>query len=324
MLLLTHEHHDPAFNLACEEYFLTKTSCELFMLWRNGPSVIVGRNQDARAEIDEQFTGEKNINVMRRITGGGAVFHDLGNINYSTIARHSGPIDFSRYCAPVIALLRSLGLDAALSGRNDILIDGYKVSGNAQTVRAGRVLHHGTLLYAADLSELSGALHVNSDKYKGRAVPSVSSRVRNIASFLAEPPPVEEFSRALYSALLGSLDGAAPYTLTEADLLGIEEVRLARYAKPEWTFAPSNEYNFEGSVRLPAGGVRVRLLLRGGVIASASVTGDFFGGADIAGFERRLPGLPHTADALRGAFSDDDIAQYFTGFSWDELAEAFV
>ena len=163
---------DPHFNLAAEEYLLTQSKEEIFMLWRNDRSVIIGKNQNAYAELNLPFVEEHNVKVVRRMTGGGAVFHDPGNINFTFIVNSAEKaIDFVPYTAPIIDYLRSLGADATLSGRNDILIDGRKVSGNAQCVLNGRTMHHGTLLFSSDMSELAGALKVDESKIKSESKP---------------------------------------------------------------------------------------------------------------------------------------------------------
>lgn len=322
MYVLTHDIHEPAFNLACEEYFLTGSSREIFILWRNRPSVIVGRNQDTLSEIDPDYTEREGIVVMRRITGGGAVFHDLGNINYSFIAAHDGPIDFARFCEPMVRMLRGVGLDAAMTGRNDIQIRDRKVSGTAQTVKNGRVLHHGTLLYSADLTRLSLALRVNRSKYSGRAVKSVGSRVCNIADHLTDAPDVAVFLRRLYDAVLADPPGNEAYALTDADLKAIGAIRSEKYDRAEWTFGRSGTYNFSGEVRCPAGGLQARMSLEDGIIRSVSFSGDFFGQEDPALLAALLTGLPHRPDALREVLTDETIARFFAGFAWEHLRTA--
>ena len=186
MLLVHNNCLDPAFNLALEEYLLTSFEEEVLCLWRNRRAIVVGKNQNTVAELDPEFVREHNIAVVRRLTGGGAVFHDPGNINY-TLIRSCGKDDFNNYAkftAPILNYLASLGIRAELSGRNDLVIDSMKCSGSAQTVRAGRILHHGCLLFSADLSQLTGALRPRPVKLQSNGVASVRSRVTNIADHL--------------------------------------------------------------------------------------------------------------------------------------------
>ena len=187
MLFICHGATDPYFNLAAEEYVLEKGEGAAFLLWRNGPSVIIGKNQNAFAQLRLPFVQANHIQVARRLTGGGAVFHDLGNINFTFItdASEHDQIDFARFTAPIIANLKQFGVAATLNGRNDLLAVGRKISGNAQCVYhtedgRRRLLHHGTLLFSADLSRLSGALQVNREKMESKGIESVVSRVANI------------------------------------------------------------------------------------------------------------------------------------------------
>ena len=200
MLCIVDSTTDPYWNLAAEEYLLTSLSEPVFRLWRNAPSVIVGRYQNAAAEINSEYVRTRGIPVVRRLTGGGAVFHDLGNVNYTFIDRKVEGEDtaamFRRFTAPVISALRSLGVEASLEGRNDLVISGRKFSGNAVCVHGGRVLQHGTLLFSASVADLSGALNTRPEKFIGKSVQSNRSRVTNISEHLParhRSMSVEEF-----------------------------------------------------------------------------------------------------------------------------------
>ena len=324
MYLLTHDNNDPAFNLACEEYFFTKSGIELDMFWRNGPSVIIGRNQNALAEIDSAFTQANGIRVMRRMTGGGAVFHDLGNVNYTHIRNYSGPIDFARFAAPAVSILRSWGLAAELSGRNDILIDGMKVSGTAQTVRGGRVLHHGTLLYSADMAFLSGALRVRPDKYKGRSISSTASRVANISTFMENPPDPSGFMEKLSRDWAEAHPDIIPYTITRDDIDGIETLVREKYGTDDWVYGRPTPYNFHGSVRTAAGGLEAFLQVENGTIVTARLHGDFFSQEDISGLAALLPGLPHRPAELSDALTGERLALHLPGFTREDVLSALL
>lgn len=321
MRAIEHEVVEPAWNLACEEYFLTETEEDVFLLWRNRPSVIVGRNQNTLSEIDPAFVKNRGIPVVRRLTGGGAVFHDLGNVNFTFIEGSDGKLDWARFLHPVVEALRAMGLDAAASGRNDIEIGGKKVSGNAQTTRRGRVLHHGTLLYAADLGALSGALRAQPDKYAGRAVASVSARVGNIADFLEEAPDVEAFLAYLRGFLRERLR-AEPRPVTGGERAGIDRLAREKYAADDWNYGGRGRYNFQGRCRTPYGGVEVLLDVRGGVIAGARFYGDFFGARDVAELEKNLLGRPHRPGAMSEFWVNQPIHDYFWGFSQEDLLAA--
>lgn len=319
--LIYNNRTEPHWNLAVEEYLLTATQDEVFMLWRNGPSIIVGRNQNTLAEIDTAFCAAHNIPVVRRLTGGGAVFHDLGNVNYTYIATEDGPIDFARFAQPVVEALRAWGLPAELSGRNDILLGEQKISGNAQTMRHGRVLHHGTLLYNADLKSLAGALRARPDKYKGRGVASVAARVGNIASHLDAAPSVEDFLTYLYGYLSEYLD-AIPRELFPEEAAAIDSLTAEKYGTREWNYGHMGDYAFHGSCRVPSGGLDVLLNINGGHITEARFCGDFFGKREVSELAGALIGLAHSYEAVEAFLSRQPLGDYFWGFDRKDVLSA--
>jgi lipoate-protein ligase A len=228
---LVHNRTEPGFNLACEEYFLTQTDLELDIFWRNSPVVVVGRNQDAFAEANEEYMKNHGIQLVRRITGGGAVYHDLGNICYTHIRNYNGPVDFARFAQPMVESLQKLGVPAEFAGRNDILVGGKKVSGTAETVWKGRLLHHGTLLYDVDMERLTGVLRVGEEKYKGRGIASVAARVANIRPLFENAPGTEGFMERLTEAW----SCTERIQLTQSDIGEIEKIRFEVYENPGWT-----------------------------------------------------------------------------------------
>ena len=185
MLLINNTSTNAYFNLAMEEYFLKNTTEDVFMLWRNESAIIVGKNQNTLSEINYEYVKENNIKVVRRQSGGGAVFHDLGNINFTFISCNDNSFsDFKRFTMPIIECLEDLNIHAEFSGRNDLLIDNQKFSGNAQYNYKNKVMHHGTLLFSSQINDLSSALKVKPSKFEGKGVKSVKSRVTNISNHL--------------------------------------------------------------------------------------------------------------------------------------------
>lgn len=322
MLLISHDCTDPAWNLALDEYLLTHFTEEVLSLWRNGPSVIVGRNQNALEEIDQDFVWARGIAVVRRLTGGGAVFHDLGNVNYTLVQPYQEG-DFNNYAKftrPIVDFLAELGVRAELSGRNDLLVEGRKCSGNAQAVRGGRILHHGTLLFSADLSQLAGALRPRDIKIQSKGVKSVSSRVTNLAGHLPEPMRVEAFLDRLRAWFLAR-PGVRPYQLTAEDWAAVDALRAAKYGAWAWNFGASPRYTWARAAKYPFGLVDVRLRVEGGVIQEAVLYGDYFGRRDSGELAAALAGLPHRREAVGEPLRALPLGDYIAGMEPEELLD---
>lgn len=324
MRLIDNPGTDPAFNHALEEHFFLHSPEECFILWQNAPCILIGKNQDAAAEIDEDYCAARHIPVIRRITGGGAVYNDLGNINFGFVSHDVSDVfvDFRRFTEPVIAALRALGVTAELSGRNDLLIDGRKFSGNAQCRSGGRTLHHGTLLFSSDLTAMAAALHVSPAKSEGRGVRSVSARVTNIRDHLPCPMAVSEFRSFLMDFVSARLENASPYTPDAADLIAVRRLRAEKYATDRWNLG---ERPIPGgrrfSRRFPSGTVEIRLDTRDGRISAIAIRGDFFSSGDIAELERHLTGVPPERDALLTALGSVDVGHYIAGVTSEQLAQ---
>jgi lipoate-protein ligase A len=313
---------DPAFNLAAEEWLMTEAEEDVFMLWRNRPAVIVGRNQNTLAEIDEAFTRERGIPVVRRLSGGGAVFHDLGNINF-TFINSGNPgegLDFERFTVPIQQALRSMDVECVFSGRNDLLIDGRKFSGNAQHFHAGRILHHGTLLFSSDMTDLSGALRVDPEKYRDKAVKSVRSRVTNISSHLPAPMEVTAFIKALMDFVSGGAS-SEDLALTGAEADAIEELADRRYRTWDWNFGSSPAYNFSRRTRTEGGLLDVNLYVKKGRILKARLFGDYFGVRDVEELEERLLGSRHERGEIASRLDGVDLDEYLHGVTLPVLLD---
>ncbi len=309
---------DPAFNLAAEEWLLSGTTTEIFMLWRNAPAVIVGRNQNTLSQINEVFVRERNIPVIRRLSGGGAVFHDLGNINFTFISLGNSPegLNFTRFTSPILEALRGMGVACEFDGRNDLVIDGRKFSGNAQHVAKDRVLHHGTLLFASEVEDISGALRVDPEKYRDKAVKSVRSRITNIASHLPEPMSVSVFMDRLMAHVSGEghMDGGlAELGLTSEEVRQIETLAESKYRTWDWNYGYSPKYDFERVTRTPGGVLDVRMNVDGGVLRAIRLHGDYFGIRDVGELEARLVGCRHNRAALLECLADVPLGEFMQG-----------
>ena len=315
---------DPAYNLALEEIMAAQAETPFVMLWRNRPAVILGRNQNAYAEFDAAYAREHGVAVVRRMTGGGAVYHDCGNLNYTIFSFGTDAdgrfTDFASFAGPVLDALRSLGVDAAFSGRNDILVGGRKVSGSAKRIHDGRVLFHGTLLFDVDLEAMTAVLTPPQTKIEAKGVSSVRSRVANLKEFLPDMD-CEAFRLALQRELLKLSGTDAPLTIPDNWMREAERTADERYRSWDWTFGASPGFTFTRTKRFPSGTVTARLDVHHGVIRGAEFTGDFFGVSPVAELAGVLSGCPHRADAIRAALSGIDVGCYIAGLELDPLAE---
>lgn len=366
---------DPYFNLALEEFFLTRSDFDasaapgkpnsgvtndltfepILLLWQNAPTVVVGGRQNTLEEINLAFVEDRKINVVRRTTGGGAVYHDLGNLNYSFIVSdatrlatsvnrrrsslESAPISklppkndaapttltdsFRLLTQPVVDLLRSWNLPAELSGRNDITIDGRKISGSAQARKNGRTLHHGTLLFDSNLDDVAAALNVDPEKFRSKAVASVRSRVANVVEFL---PPPERFGviERFKTELLARLSKRHPITiqeLSESELSQIQKLRDEKYATWAWNFGASPRFQFRSSRRFDWGKFELAFNVVRGRVESAQIYGDFFALDDLSPLLERFVGTPFERDALLAKITEPLIRQALPFLSQDDFVE---
>jgi lipoate---protein ligase len=325
MLIIKRHNTDPYFNLATEEYVLKNFDDDSFMLWRNEPSIIVGKHQNTLAEINLDYVNENKIKVVRRLSGGGAVFHDLGNINFTFTRQgdHHTLVDFRKFTEPIIEVMQKLGIEARFEGRNDLTIDGRKFSGNAEHVYKDRVLHHGTLLFSSEMTDLSSALKVDPSKFSDKAVKSVRSRVTNISEHLKEPLEIEEFMELINQHVNEKYPDAATIQLSDNDHLKIHRLVEEKYSTWEWNFGYSPKYNFQKQAKTNGGHIEVNLQVENGIISEAKIFGDYFGRLDTNDFENMLLGLPHNEDALKKLFSGIMIGDYFTHLEAEELIELF-
>ncbi len=309
----------PYYNLAVEEYLLKETTDDVFMLWQNSPSVIIGKNQNAYAEADLAYAKENRINIARRITGGGAVFHDEGNVNYTFITSKSkaGSLDYEYFTRPIVDALASLGLDCALSGRNDLECDGKKISGNAQFSTKDRILHHGTLLFDANVDIMSRVLKVDKEKLEYKAVKSHKSRVANIASLLKSNIGVTDFIDKIESFVIEKIgaDRTSPPQNEKIDAL------CERNLGDEWILSGKRfltSYTVSRRKKYPFGIVNINMILNADVIEEIMISGDFFEKAPIEELEALLRGK-------KVSFVDDiDVSEYIANMSSQEFRDLII
>lgn len=321
MRLIRNTSTDTFFNMAAEEYFLTTADEPMVMLWRNARTVVIGRNQNALQEVNAGFVRDNNIDVVRRLTGGGAVFHDLGNINFTVIQKHESSLyqNYEHFTAPICEYLQAMGVNAVFAGRNDLLIDGRKFSGNAQVVLGKNIMHHGTIMFNANVSELVGALRPHPLKISSKSIKSVQARVTNIAEHLTGKLSADDF----YIGLLQTFVGRG-YTLTDIngqECRAIEKLAHDKYRTWEWNFGRAPNYTLSKEKLFEFGIVQVQLDIIKGSIASLKIYGDFFGSLAISELERSLCGVRYERAALEHALLTTNINEYITGMGVAQFVE---
>lgn len=312
---------DAAWNLAVEEYVFEKLPRDRMyvMLWQNRNAIIIGKHQNTLAQINPAFVQEKQIQVVRRLSGGGAVYHDMGNLNYTVIADGEGALDFGRFCTIVLDALEKVGIRGQLNGRNDMTVEGKKFSGNAQYAREGRVMHHGTILFDSDGSVLEKALQVDEAKIRAKGIQSVRSRVTNLRPLLQRDMTLEEFRKVLLQSILEQFPGS-PYTLTPEDLEAIRALKEQRYDTWQWNYGHSPSCSVVRKRRVEGcGTVEAYLQLDKGCIRQVSFRGDFFSAREPEGLAQALVGCPLTREALDRALEGLDVSSFFLGLDRDTL-----
>lgn len=326
MRYIRNDSKNPYFNLALEEYVLKYLDGEFFILWQNRPSVIIGKHQNTIEEVNMKYVNENGIRVVRRLSGGGAVYHDLGNVNFTFIVDdvEKEILDFKVYTMPVIAALKRLGVEAQTSGRNDLTINGKKISGNAQYLYKNRLLHHGTLLFDTDLDGLEAALNVSRDKIQSKGIKSVRSRVTNIKDYISDKITVSEFMDLLVQHIFEFIGkGYSEYKLTGTDMENINRIMKEKYLKWEWNFGESPPFNFRNSQRFRGGKVDILLEVKNGIIDECKIYGDFLGVADVGEIEERIKGKKYTESDVSSAINGLDIYKYFGDITKGELLSCF-
>ncbi|MDR0437283.1 MAG: lipoate--protein ligase [Bacteroidales bacterium] len=326
MTIFSRPETTPYFNIAAEEFLLKHFDGDAFTLWRNEPAIIVGKHQNTHAEIHLDVVQSQNIPVIRRLSGGGAVFHDLGNICF-TFVKTKQPneiCDFSTFTKPIIELLQQLGVNAEFSGRNDLTIGGKKFSGNAEATWNNRVLHHGTLLFSSKLTDLSQALRVHSDKFQDKAVKSVQSRVTNIEDHLHEKMSVMDFMNLIEMHILKDFPNAERREFSKEECEQIEKLAKEKYQTWDWNFGQSPTYTYSQRLRTQVGGsIEVCLVVKNGNIEYAQFFGDFFEKKDVKEITKYLIGMKHERSELLKKLEEIDIAEYFKHITKEEFLLLF-
>jgi len=329
MKYLESHSNDSAYNLAFEEYIFRNLPIddeEYVYLWINDKSVIIGKNQNAYAEINRDYVESNNVGVRRRITGGGAVYHDLGNLNFSFITkdRGEGKIDFKEYYIPIRNALLELGIPAELSGRNDLTVEGKKVIGASQSVWRGRVLSNGCILFDVQMENLAKTLNVRKEKLESKGVKSVKARVTNIKPYLKEDITTEKFKELLLKEIF-KLKGEEPveYKLTEDQLKEVEKIKRERFGNDDWNFGKSPAGSYANAIKFDIGFIETNFDVVKDKLENVKILGDFFGTEDVSELEQKLEGASFTGDEVLDILKGENLEGYFGKISPEEIAKLF-
>ena len=326
MKYIDSQSHDSYFNLALEEHILKNKNIkeDIVFLWQNTPTIVVGNNQNTIEEINVPFVNEEKIKVVRRLSGGGAVYQDLGNLNFTFLKRLSKPsnLDIKKFALPVVEALKKLGVPAELTGRNDISVEDKKISGNAQRLFRNKLLHHGTLLFDTDLEIMAKVLQVGVDKIQSKGIKSIRSRVTNIKSYFNRQIMIEEFRGAILSELFQG-ERINHYLLTEEDLVQINKLVDTKYSTWEWNFGYSPSYSIKNARRFPAGKVELFIDIEKGMIKNCEIFGDFLSLCDISEVEKALRNKRYESETIEKTLSRFNLKYYFGDITLQEIMTVF-
>lgn len=325
---ILNDEHDPAYNLALEEILFVdavRTRAGFLMLWMNDPVVVVGRYQNTAEEVNSEYTRALGVRVVRRMTGGGAVYHDRGNLNYTIIApSRESSLDVKSFAVPLLEFLRSLGVDGELSGRNDVTVDGRKISGVAQYTRSGIVLHHGTVLFDSRLEDVGKALNVRAEKFESKGFKSVRSRVTNVRPFLKNTMTIEEFRESFAKFLREYYGARTVRPPTDEETALAFSLAASKYGTEAWTWGQSPPFTVRLSRRFAAGTVQLGLVVTEGRVTEARVLGDFFSADGVESVENALKGIPYPFADLRATLTDELLEGAFSGIDPEHIREFFA
>jgi lipoate-protein ligase A len=316
--------YDPRVNLAIEEHLLRNLQVEgdILLFYINEPSIIIGRNQNTLEEINYPYVKEQNIHVVRRLSGGGAVYHDHGNLNFSFINMNGREFlhNFKKFTAPVVKVLNEMGVPAEMNGRNDIVVEERKISGNAQYAKGTRLVSHGTLLFNSDLSKVSEALNVKTEKIISKGIKSVRSRVANISEYLSESMDILKFRERVKNGILAETDNLT-YQLNQEDWDSILKISEERYQQWEWNFGRSPKFNIQKTRRFSFGQIDARIEVHNGNIQEIKLFGDFLGLRDVGDIETKLVGVRYDKTHLQQSLEEIELKDYFGGLNAEDLSE---
>ena len=315
---------DPTINLALEEYCVRNLNMndDYLLFYINEPSIIIGKHQNTIEEINSQYVNENGIHVVRRISGGGAVYHDKGNLNFSFMTKysHESIHNFRYFTGPVIKVLAELGVNAELNGRNDITVSDRKISGNAQFTDTKSMFSHGTLLFDSHLEDVVKALNVKTDKIESKGIKSVRSRVANISEFLSHKMSIDEFRQKIIDSIFSSQDSVEYYELNDEQWNNVMKLSESKYRNWDWNYGRSPEFNIQKVNRFDFGQIDARINVKDGVINSIKIYGDFLGHGELEDLEKKLINKKYEKETLQNSLSEFNLNMYLGKISGDEFS----
>jgi lipoate-protein ligase A len=315
---------DPTINLALEEYCVRNLNMndDYLLFYINEPSIIIGKHQNTIEEINSQYVNENGIHVVRRISGGGAVYHDKGNLNFSFMTKysHESIHNFRYFTGPVIKVLAELGVNAELNGRNDITVSDRKISGNAQFTDTKSMFSHGTLLFDSHLEDVVKALNVKTDKIESKGIKSVRSRVANISEFLSHKMSIDEFRQKIINSIFSSQDSVEYYELNDEQWNDVMKLSESKYRSWDWNYGRSPEFNIQKVNRFDFGQIDARINVKDGVINSIKIYGDFLGHGELEDLEKKLINKKYEKETLQNSLSEFNLNMYLGKISGDEFS----
>lgn len=324
MKIILNENTSLSFNMAAEEYLMKYSNEDVFMLWRAARSVLIGKNQNTMNEINYDYVKNHNIDVVRRLSGGGTVFCDLGNTNFAFIVTDDSAFsDFRKFTQPILEVLQNLGVQAEFSGRNDLTIEGKKFSGNAQYKYKNRVLHHGTLLFSSDIGDLTNAINPDKLKLQSKGVKSVKSRVTNISAHLQEEIDIMGFRQMINNHIKATNPSAYFYEFTDEDIQAIKAIEAERFLTWDWNYGNSPKYNSGKVEKFTGGLVDMTFEVKNGCLSAVKFYGDFFSKRDVSDIEDQLIGVKHQDQDIIEVLNSFPIDDYFKGITAEEITSLF-